>query len=143
MATEKANAAAFFNVEDAITRRMASHEYGEDVDPILPRGFNTTMQPFRFADLPVEPTIRILKLLPEVEIARFERVSSIRKTFNDRKVPNVLLRSRKTHENSSRDRSICSIISNGIWLVQLKVIRQPRFFYRNAFRRRGNGVKLG
>lgn len=85
MATAISNYETFKKIYNAIERRKNSWGYGEKhVDsPLLPvvEPPPSNQPPSRFEDLPVELIVRILKLLPGIEIARFQRVSPAGKYF--------------------------------------------------------------
>lgn len=97
MATTISNYDSFKKIEDAVERRRYYHEYQEEnvASPLLPivePPFDITNQtPFRFTDLPIELTVRILKILPGVNIARFQRVSPATEVFKDCKILNVTI----------------------------------------------------
>lgn len=79
MAIPISNYETFKKIYNAIERRKNSWGYGrKHIDnPLLPviEPPPPNQPPSRFDDLPVELIVRILELLPGIEIARFQSVS--------------------------------------------------------------------
>lgn len=124
MAAANTNAVSFQRVEDAIMRRIHYRDHGEELEEDSSRAAieHTSPEHFQldgFTNLPVELVVYILKLLPGLEIARFQRVTPISLyIIANHGVPDIMFpKVSKLHEDSSQGRSICSTQSNGTSLV--------------------------